>query len=77
MKNYLKVILGAAVAGAFTGAAVFAAKKLARIDREADPLAEQEAAPAEESAPEIDRSYTTIPTAHTEEAAASDSQEEA
>ena len=74
MKNYMKAVLGAAIAGTFTGAAVFVARKLAQRDNEAQLEAEKLL--DEETTPEIDRTYTTIPAARSEAAGESTPAEE-
>ncbi|MBQ4473720.1 MAG: hypothetical protein IJR36_08420 [Lachnospiraceae bacterium] len=70
MKKSLKTLFGAVLVGTFAGAAVLTARKLALLNRRAQNEAENTALLDEEPAPEMERSYTTIPSAHTEEEAA-------
>ena len=71
MKNFLKVLLGAAAAGAFVGGAYYAIKKAAKKDAEADYVTEgvTEEKTEEVDEPAEERIYATIPSPQQEAAA--------
>ncbi|MBR1757670.1 MAG: hypothetical protein IJ744_02930 [Lachnospiraceae bacterium] len=70
MKKFLKVLLGAAAAGAFVGGAFYAIKKAAKKDAEAEYVTEEVTTEAVEEVdePREERVYTTIPSTQQEAA---------